>query len=137
MLNGNHEVITDAKFKVENHQWSYYQAIFNIEDKPKKNISLDKVFLAIIPDEKAKGEIAIDMVSLVPQDTYKGHGLRKDLAETIAELQPKFVRFPGGCMLHGDGLGNIYHWKESIGKYQDRKPAPNIWRYHQTKRMGL
>lgn len=137
LLNGNHEVITDAKFKVENHQWSYYQAIFNIEDKPKKNISLDKVFLAIIPDEKAKGEIAIDMVSLVPQDTYKGHGLRKDLAETIAELQPKFVRFPGGCMLHGDGLGNIYHWKESIGKYQDRKPAPNIWRYHQTKRMGF
>lgn len=137
LLNGNHEVITDAKFKVENHQWSYYQAIFNIEDKPKKNISLDKVFLAIIPDEKAKGEIAIDMVSLVPQDTYKGHGLRKDLAETIAELHPKFVRFPGGCMLHGDGLGNIYHWKESIGKYQDRKPAPNIWRYHQTKRMGF
>lgn len=137
LLNGNHEVITDAKFKVENHQWSYYQAIFNIEDKSKKNISLDKVFLAIIPDEKAKGEIAIDMVSLVPQDTYKGHGLRKDLAETIAELHPKFVRFPGGCMLHGDGLGNIYHWKESIGKYQDRKPAPNIWRYHQTKRMGF
>ncbi len=137
LLNGNHEVITDAKFKVENYQWSYYQAIFNIEDKSKKNISLDKVFLAIIPDEKAKGEIAIDMVSLVPQDTYKGHGLRKDLAETIAELHPKFVRFPGGCMLHGDGLGNIYHWKESIGKYQDRKPAPNIWRYHQTKRMGF
>ncbi len=63
------------------------------------------------------------MVSLMPQDTYKGHGLRKDLAETIAELKPRFVRFPGGCMLHGQGSENIYHWKESIGPLKDRKPA--------------
>ena len=50
------------------------------------------------------------------RQTYKGHGLRKDLAEAIADLKPRFVRFPGGCMLHGQGLKNIYHWKESVVK---------------------
>lgn len=77
------------------------------------------------------------MVSLKPQDTYKGHGLRKDLAEAIADLKPRFVRFPGGCMLHGQGLKNIYHWKESVGPQKDRKPAYNIWGYHQTRQLGF
>jgi len=83
------------------------------------------------------GDVAIDMVSLFPHDTYKGHGMRKDIAETIAALHPKFMRFPGGCMLHGDGINNIYHWKESIGPLYDRKPDRNIWGYHQTKGLGF
>ena len=91
--------------------------------------------LAIIP--KGKNRAAVDMVSLFPQDTYKGHGLRKDLAEAIAALHPKFVRFPGGCMTHGQGIDNIYHWHHSIGKWQDRQPDFNIWRYHQTRGLGF
>lgn len=63
--------------------------------------------------------------------------MRKDLAEAIADLQPKFMRFPGGCMTHGDGIDNIYRWKESIGDWKDRKGAPNIWRYHQTRGLGF
>ncbi len=82
------------------------------------------------------GEVAIDMVSLMPQDTYKGHGLRRDLAETLEALNPKFMRFPGGCLVHGDGLGNMYHWKETIGPIEDRKPQRNLWNYHQSRRIG-
>ncbi len=78
----------------------------------------------------------VDMVSLMPQDTYKGHGLRRDLAETLAALKPRFMRFPGGCVAHGDGLHNIYNWKETIGPLQDRKSARNIWGYHQSRRLG-
>ena len=83
------------------------------------------------------GTVAIDMVSLFPHDTYKGHGMRKDLAEAIAALHPKFVRFPGGCMSHGQGLDNIYRWSETIGPWQDRKPDMNIWNYHQTRGIGF
>ncbi len=78
----------------------------------------------------------IDMVSLMPQDTYKGHGLRRDLAETLAALHPRFMRFPGGCVAHGDGLSNMYNWKETIGPLKDRKPQRNIWGYHQSRRLG-
>lgn len=83
------------------------------------------------------GIVAFDMVSLMPQNTYKGHGLRTDLAETIAALKPRFMRFPGGCATHGDGLANIYHWSETIGDVKDRKPARNIWGYHQSRQLGF
>lgn len=83
------------------------------------------------------GVTAVDMVSLVPQDTYKGHGLRKDLAETLEALKPRFMRFPGGCVTHGDGIGNIYRWKETIGPLKDRKPLRNIWGYHQSRQLGF
>lgn len=84
------------------------------------------------------GRIGIDMVSLFPKDTYKSreNGLRKDLAETIAALKPRFVRFPGGCLVHGDGLDNIYHWKNTIGPVEQRKAQRNIWHYHQTFGLG-
>ncbi|MCF0198140.1 MAG: alpha-L-arabinofuranosidase, partial [Bacteroidaceae bacterium] len=80
--------------------------------------------------------VSIDMVSLLPQDTYKGHGLRKDLAQALADLKPAFMRFPGGCVAHGDGIGNIYNWKETIGDLKDRKPARNLWGYHQSRQIG-
>lgn len=65
------------------------------------------------------------------------NGLRKDLAQAIADLKPKFVRFPGGCMTHGQGLENIYHWNHTVGPWQDRKPDFNIWNYHQTRGLGF
>ena len=65
------------------------------------------------------------------------NGLRKDLAQVIADLKPKFVRFPGGCMSHGQGLENIYHWNHTVGPLQDRKPDFNIWGYHQTRGLGF
>lgn len=84
------------------------------------------------------GETAVDMVSLFPQKTFKNrkNGLRSDLAETIADMHPKFVRFPGGCVAHGDGLHNIYKWKNTIGTLESRVPMRNIWGYHQSMGLG-
>ena len=96
----------------------------------------DSALLAISP--QVEGEYALDMISLFPQKTFKGHknGLRADLAQAIADIHPRFVRFPGGCLAHGDGVDNIYNWKETIGPLEARKSAPNIWRYHQTRGLG-
>jgi alpha-L-arabinofuranosidase len=84
------------------------------------------------------GRIGLDMVSLFPEKTFKGrkNGMRADLAEAIAALRPRFVRFPGGCLVHGDGLDNIYHWKNSIGPVEQRKAQRNIWQYHQSLGLG-
>lgn len=128
--------MAQAKMKVEGDQWAEYQAQLCITDKYKGEVSTDKdVRFSIFP--KGEEKVGVDLVSLKPQDTYKGHGLRKDLAEAIADLKPRFVRFPGGCMLHGQGLDNIYHWKESVGPQKDRKPAYNIWGYHQSRQLGF
>lgn len=128
--------IAQAKMKIQGAEWGEYKAQLIVTDKYKGDWGDGKdIRFAIIP--KGEEKVAVDLVSLMPQDTYKGHGLRKDLAETIAELKPRFVRFPGGCMLHGQGLENIYHWKESIGPQKDRKPALNVWNYHQTRKLGF
>jgi len=85
------------------------------------------------------GELALDFVSLFPKDTFRGrvNGLRKDLAEVIADLKPRFVRFPGGCASHGQGIDNIYHWQATVGDLWDRQPDMNIWSYHQTRGLGF
>ncbi len=84
------------------------------------------------------GSVALDMISLFPQKTFKGHrnGLRPDLAQTLADMKPRFIRFPGGCVAHGDGLDNMYRWKNTIGALEARKPQRNIWNYHQTAGLG-
>ncbi|GHT26140.1 hypothetical protein AGMMS4957_21610 [Bacteroidia bacterium] len=76
--------------------------------------------------------------SLFPQKTFKNrkNGLRADLAQVIADMQPKFVRFPGGCVAHGDGIENIYRWENTIGALEARVPQRNIWGYHQTAGLG-
>ncbi len=99
--------------------------------------SADKASLLIEPLEV--GSIHLDFISLFPQETFKGHpnGLRKDLAEVIADLKPRFVRFPGGCATHGQGIDNIYHWQATVGELWERQPDMNIWSYHQTRGLGF
>ena len=99
--------------------------------------SADKAELIIEPLEASN--IFLDFISLFPQETFRGHvnGLRKDLAEVIADLKPRFVRFPGGCATHGQGIDNIYHWQATVGDLWEREPDMNIWNYHQTRGLGF
>lgn len=87
---------------------------------------------------RTKGGIALDEISLLPRETFKNrpNGLRADLAQAIADLHPKFIRFPGGCLVHGYGLGNMYNWKESIGPVEQRRGKANLWGYHQSLGLG-
>jgi alpha-L-arabinofuranosidase len=127
-------VLADEKVKTEGQGWNRYALQLDTRSK-KRTETLKGCQLRLVA--KKDGKVAVDMVSLFPHETYKGHGLRKDLAEAIAALKPKFVRFPGGCMSHGQGIDNIYHWNESVGLWQDRKPDKNIWNYHQTRGLGF
>lgn len=98
--------------------------------------SSDSASLVILA--KAKGKVAMDVISLFPQKTFRKrtNGLRADLAQAVADLKPAFMRFPGGCLVHGDGLGNMFHWKNTIGPIEERVEQRNIWNYHQTSGLG-
>jgi alpha-L-arabinofuranosidase len=87
---------------------------------------------------RSPGTYCFDTVSLFPKNTFRNrpNGMRADLAQVIADLEPKFMRFPGGCLVHGYGLKNIYHWKDTIGPIEQRKEQRNIWRYHQSMGLG-
>jgi alpha-L-arabinofuranosidase len=86
--------------------------------------------------------VDFDMVSLLPRDTWKGHGLRADLAEKVAALHPSFLRFPGGCVANVGTYGpfperaRIYHWKETIGAPEQRPTNKNFWGYNQSYGIG-
>lgn len=87
---------------------------------------------------KSQGVFNLDMISLFPANTFHNrvNGLRVDLAEAIGNLKPKFMRFPGGCLVHGDGLNNLYQWKNTIGPVEQRVAQPNIWGYQQSVGLG-
>lgn len=84
------------------------------------------------------GTAAVSWVSLFPERTWHRdpNGLRADLADVIAALRPRFVRFPGGCVAHGLGLDNVYRWKDTVGPVRDRVGDSNLWGYHQSMGLG-
>jgi alpha-L-arabinofuranosidase len=78
---------------------------------------------------KGAGQLDIDMISLFPQDTWKGRkgGLRKDLVQLLADMKPGFIRFPGGCIVEGRTLAERYQWKKTVGKVENRELIINRW----------
>ncbi len=88
-------------------------------------------------EEKAKlkitfegtGEIYMDMISLFPEDTFKGrkNGMRKDLAQLLDDMDPGFLRFPGGCIVEGRTLEQRYQWKKTVGPIEEREVLINRW----------
>jgi alpha-L-arabinofuranosidase len=83
-----------------------------------------------------KGVLFLDMVSLLPKKTWKDHGLRTDLAESLDGLHPAFMRFPGGCWVEGVDLAHMNHWKDTIGNIDTRTPLWNFWGYNTTQGLG-
>lgn len=75
------------------------------------------------------GIIQMDMISLFPEDTWMGRsrGMRKDLVQLLADLNPGFLRFPGGCIVEGRTLDRRYQWKKTIGDIEDREILVNRW----------
>ena len=124
------EVLAETTLNVYDKEWQKYEAVL-IPSKDCPNANLQILMLE-------KGEMDLDMVRLVPQATYHGHGIRKDLAEALEGLNPKFMRFPGGCVVHGggDGFWNTYRWKTTVGPMETRKALKNTWGYNQSMEVG-
>ena len=130
LVSEKNETLAAKSITIGNADWkSLKMTLKASKDAPKAR-------LVIAP--QTTGAVDVDMVSLFPRNTFKNrkNGLRADLAQVIADMNPKFVRFPGGCAAHGDGLDNMYLWKRSIGKLEERQHMPNIWNYHQTLGLG-
>jgi len=87
-------------------------------------------------ESQSKGTFFLDMVSLFPKETWKGHGMRIDLAEKIATMKPAFVRFPGGCFVEGNKLSESVRWKETIGDPAQRRGNWCMWGYQTTGGFG-
>lgn len=118
IVRGN-TVIAEETIPSITDQWTKYELTLTAN-----TTSYSGVRLRVTIDA---GTVAVDMVSLFPEDTYKGreNGLRADLAEKLEELEPAFLRFPGGCVIEGTTLETAYSWKDSIGA--DENGDPYCW----------
>lgn len=84
---------------------------------------------------QANDLLLLDMVSVVPHDSYGygnknyayGVGIRADLLDLMMDLNPKFMRFPGGCIVEGFNWEGLYDWRDSIGPLEERKSNTNRW----------
>ncbi|MBR3955717.1 MAG: hypothetical protein IKJ63_09620 [Clostridia bacterium] len=110
------EVIDEAVIANITADWAQYALTLESDVTATENVSAQ-----ILIDN---GKVAVDMVSLFPVDTYKGreNGLRKDLCELLEEMQPKFLRFPGGCVIESYTWETAYHWKDSVGVDENGDP---------------
>ncbi|HEY7784656.1 MAG TPA: alpha-L-arabinofuranosidase C-terminal domain-containing protein, partial [Pyrinomonadaceae bacterium] len=88
-----------------------------------------KARLSVLVD--GPGTVDLDLISLYPKDTWQNreNGLRSDLVKLLKEMNPGFLRFPGGCIVEGSHLERRYQWKTTIGDLDDRNLLINRWNY--------
>ncbi|MGQ8338319.1 alpha-L-arabinofuranosidase C-terminal domain-containing protein [Sunxiuqinia sp. A32] len=121
LLDMDGESIGHSIIKTLNNNWEMNELIL----KATKTCEKANLKISMIGD----GIVDIDYVSLFPVHTFKNreNGMRADLAQMLADLQPGFVRFPGGCIVEGHHLDLRYQWKKTVGDIDDRELIINRW----------
>ncbi|SDM29928.1 alpha-L-arabinofuranosidase C-terminal domain-containing protein [Nonomuraea jiangxiensis] len=131
-------VLGKATLRVKAGRWARYTGSF---------VSSGTTDAGRLVVQAPGGRTDLDMVSLFPRDTFKGreNGMRADLATMIADLKPRFLRFPGGCVTNvgtydpyslNQDRRRIYQWKETIGPVEERPTNFNFWGYNQSYGIG-
>ncbi|MCQ2457763.1 MAG: alpha-L-arabinofuranosidase [Clostridia bacterium] len=92
------------------------------------------VFRITCPDG---GTVLLGFTSLMPADTFMGHGLRKDLAEKLRDMNPAFMRFPGGCIVEGFTMDTVWYFRNTIGPVWERPSHWLLWHYRTTNGLGF
>lgn len=126
---GERQAFAAENLTIDSNEWKKYQVIL------KSGITHPKSVLRIFLT--SKGTVDLEHVSLFPVNTWKGHenGLRKDLAQALADIHPGVFRFPGGCIVEGTDLDTRYDWKKSVGPVENRPLNENRWQYTFTHRF--
>ncbi len=124
-LNGR--AFCSRKALVSGSEWKKYELRLVSEEEVRYGA------FCIVAEEA--GICCFDFVSMKPADALFGV-FRRDLADALKELKPGFLRFPGGCIVEGNTLDNMYKWKLSVGEPETRKANWNRWAVHENNGHG-
>lgn len=125
---GENQCYSEGNITVEGKEWKKYTVqIKAARTMPKAAL---RIFLRNVKGQ-AITTTDLEHVSLFPTDTWKGreNGMRKDLAQALADLKPGVFRFPGGCIVEGTDLNTRYQWKNTVGPVENRPLNENRWEY--------
>lgn len=87
LIDENEKIISTVPILIKGKGWQKYTAVFS----PSRTVEKAKLQITFT----GNGVVNMDMISLFPQDTWKGRkgGLRKDLVQKLYDLQPGFFTF--------------------------------------------
>ncbi len=84
------------------------------------------------------GKVWFNLVSLFPPTwNNRPNGNRLDLMQTLNDMKPGFLRFPGGNYLEGSTIATRFPWKETLGDLAHRPGHQGCWGYYSSDGLGL
>ena len=118
-----HQEFAEARLSIDGNTWKQYEIVL------KSPRTIQKAQLRIFLD--GKNTVDLEHISLFPVNTFKNrkNGMRRDLAQALADEKPGLLRFPGGCIVEGVDLATRYQWKNTIGPVENRPLNENRWEY--------
>ena len=134
----NETFITQSIPPTNVSDFSYTQLrtqIINTYQAPNSNNTFAVTFNG---SEVAGKTFYFSLISLFPE-TYKNYpnGMRKGIAQNIKDLNPTFLRFPGGNNIEGNSIASRWKWNETIGPLINRPGRVGTWNYYNTDGFGL
>ncbi|MBO5579418.1 MAG: carbohydrate binding domain-containing protein [Prevotella sp.] len=113
----------EQEITIKGSDWKKYTTTLTSPKKDKQ--AKLRIFL------KGTNSVALEHISLFPVNTYKNreNGMRRDLAQALADLKPGIFRFPGGCIVEGTDLATRYQWKNTLGPVENRPLNGNRWEH--------
>lgn len=120
---GEHQEFVEQALDVTSADWKKYEIVLK-SPETQKEANL-RIFL------KGENPVCLEHVSLFPVNTFKNreNGLRRDVAQALADVKPGLLRFPGGCIVEGTDLETRYQWKNTIGPVENRPLNQNRWEH--------
>ena len=132
LVDENGKQIGDAEtIAISDKKWQKFTSTLTVRNASKRGM------LAIQPLNA--GNFQMDVISLMPSDTFNGGKsvFRADIVENIKHYSPSFIRFPGGCIVHGINAATMYKWKETIGPAENRRGEWSKWApFYRTDGIG-
>lgn len=143
MIKSEKEAVITVSLKSEDDK-DFGSSKIKVE-KSDEYIRYDCKLIATDTDYKGKLAISCDVenkivfgfTSLLPEKTFKNHGLREDLAMALKNTHSKFIRFPGGCVVEGINEQNALIFSRTIGPVWERPSSFLMWHYRTTNGLGF
>jgi alpha-L-arabinofuranosidase len=126
------KVFASATVSKISGKWKKYEATLKTG-----NVQPSKETRFVITTPKP-GTIWFQNVSLFPPTYHnRPNGTRPDIMQLLADMNPKFLRFPGGNYVEGNTIAERFNWKETVGDVSQRPGHRSPWGYWSTDGFGL
>ncbi|KAL5333536.1 glycoside hydrolase superfamily [Aspergillus crustosus] len=135
---GGGEVFAEKNLTVRSSRdgWGRYEARFRVA---RASRGADNEWQLLFDSRAMRGHtLNFGLVQLFPPTfRNRSNGLREDIANSIAEIKPGFLRFPGGNNIEGLDIDSRWKWNETIGPLVNRPGRHSAWNYPNTDALGL